>query len=316
LAFAPSPEQALSVLRPSPNARTTIATTRRNPGDVTFEIILPRGRAAAGTGGIVLDRVEQIVREVAAEVVLPKFRKLAAHEILEKAAGDTVTVADRASEAMLAKRLRELLPEAQVVGEEDAAADPTVLYHLVGADPVWVVDPIDGTGNFAAGREPFGIMVALVRKGIPVLSVIYEPVPDVISLAEAGSGAFVDGVRRTMTKDPIDLGSLRGSVLTRYLPAALCQRVTKGIPHIGKALPGHHCAAREYPDVVRDVQNFALFWRAHPWDHAAGALLVREAGGVMRRFDGSDYIVGDGLPGLIAARDQQTFDLVRHALID
>jgi fructose-1,6-bisphosphatase/inositol monophosphatase family enzyme len=93
-------------------------------------------------------------------------------------------------------------------------------------------------------------------------------------------------------------------------------RVSEGVARIGKALPGHHCAAREYPDVVRDVQHFALFWRAHPWDHAAGALLIREAGGVMRRFDGSDYIVGDGRLGLIAARDQHVFELVREALID
>jgi len=264
----------------------------------------------------VLNQVEQIVREVAAEVVLPKFRTLAAHEILEKAAGETVTVADRASEAVLARRLRELLPGAQVVGEEDAALDPAVLDHLTGEDPVWVIDPIDGTGNFAAGREPFGIMVALVRRGQPVLGVIYEPVPDRMSLAEAGAGATVDGQRMRVASGPMDMATLRGSVLTKYLPAELRARVQAGLNRIGKALPGHHCAAREYPDVVRDVQNFALFWRAHAWDHAAGALLVREAGGVIRRFDGSDYVVGDGRPGLVAARDQGTFELVRAALID
>jgi fructose-1,6-bisphosphatase/inositol monophosphatase family enzyme len=264
----------------------------------------------------VLDRVEQIVREVAAEVVLPKFRTLAAHEILEKAAGETVTVADRASETVLSQRLRELLPGAQVVGEEDTAYNPGVLDRLLGEDPVWVIDPIDGTGNFAAGREPFGIMVALVRMGVPVLSVIYEPVPDSIAVAEAGSGAYVDGERRTMATDPLDISTLRGSVMTKYLPAEDREKMRARLDRIGKALPGHHCAAREYPDVVRDVQHFALFWRAHPWDHAAGALLVREAGGVMRRFDGSDYIVGDGRLGLVAARDQQTFELVREALID
>ena len=262
-----------------------------------------------------LERVEGIVREVAAEVVLPKFRALAADEIQEKAAGETVTVADKASEAELARRLLELLPGARVVGEEETAAHPSVLDNLLGDDPVWVVDPIDGTGNFAAGREPFGIMVALVRSGRPVLSVIYEPVPDSVSLAEAGSGSYVDGVRRSMAIDPVTIPELRGSVLTKYLPPPMRARVTAGLSSIGKALPGHHCAAREYPDVVRDVQHFAFFWRAHPWDHAAGALLIREAGGVMRRFDGSDYIVGDGRSGLIAARDQETFELVREALI-
>jgi fructose-1,6-bisphosphatase/inositol monophosphatase family enzyme len=176
----------------------------------------------------VLDRVEEIVREVAAEVVLPKFRTLAAHEILEKEPGQTVTVADRASEAMLAQRLRALLPGAQVVGEEETATDPGVLNHLAGADPVWVVDPIDGTGNFAAGKEPFGIMVALVQSGVPVLSVIYEPVPDSISLAEAGAGAYVDGVRRKMEDDPVETATLRGSVLTKYLPADMRPRISEG----------------------------------------------------------------------------------------
>jgi fructose-1,6-bisphosphatase/inositol monophosphatase family enzyme len=264
----------------------------------------------------VLDRVESIVREVAAEVVLPKFRTLAAHEIQEKAAGETVTVADRASELQLARRLRELLPAALVVGEEETAANPGVLDYLSGDDPVWVIDPIDGTGNFAAGREPFGIMVALVRSGRPVLSVIYEPVPDTIATAEAGSGAYVDGVRRTMATEPLTMGELRGSVLTKYLPSEMRERVAAGLSGIGKALPGHHCAAREYPDVVRDVQQFAFFWRAHPWDHAPGALLIREAGGVLRRFDGSDYVVGANGPGLIAARDERVFELVKKALID
>lgn len=263
-----------------------------------------------------LDRVEQIVREVAAEVVLPKFRTLAAHEILEKAAGETVTVADRASEAVLSERLRDLLPGALVVGEEETAVNPAVLDYLTGEKPVWVIDPIDGTGNFAAGKEPFGIMVALVRLGVPVLSVIYEPVPDSIAIAEAGSGTYVDGVRRTMATEPVDTASLRGSVMTKYLPPADREKMNERLGRIGRALPGHHCAAREYPDVVRDVQQFALFWRAHPWDHAAGALIVREAGGVMRRYDGSDYIVGDGRLGLVAARDQLTFDLVREALLD
>jgi fructose-1,6-bisphosphatase/inositol monophosphatase family enzyme len=271
---------------------------------------------SAGTGGIVLDRVEKIMREVAAEIVLPKFRTLAAHEILEKAPGDTVTIADRASEVELARRLHDLLPEALVVGEEDAAADPGVLDNLRGEAPVWVIDPIDGTGNFAAGREPFGIMVALVRAGRPVLGVIYEPVSDSISLAEEGSGAYVDGKRRYMATGPAETSALRGSVMIKYLPDDLRIRMTDGLGHIGKALPGHHCAAREYPDVIRDEQNFTLFWRSHPWDHAAGALLIREAGGVMRRFDGSDYVIGDGRFGLVAAQDQTTFDLVRAALID
>lgn len=263
-----------------------------------------------------LDQVEKIVREVAAEIVLPKFRALTSGEIEEKSPGEIVTVADRASEAALAQRLVALLPQARVVGEEAAAADPSILDRLAGDEPVWVIDPVDGTGNFAAGREPFGIMVALVRAGRPVLGVIYEPVPNTIAVAEEGSGTYVDGVRTRMGTAPVAVGDLRGSVLTRFLPDGPRERITAGLSRIGAALPGHHCAAREYPDLVRGAQNFTLFWRSHPWDHAAGALIVREAGGVIRRFDGSDYVVGDSRTGLLAARDENVFDLVKQTLLD
>ncbi|WP_027341860.1 inositol monophosphatase family protein [Hamadaea tsunoensis] len=263
-----------------------------------------------------LDKVEEIVREVATEIVVPKFRSLSAGDIEEKAPGELVTVADRASEVELSRRLLELLPSAQVVGEEAVAADPGVLDRLAGDDPVWVIDPIDGTGNFAAGREPFGIMVALVRRGSPVLAVIHEPVAGTMALAELGAGTYLDGVRTVLEHEPLATDQLRGSVMSRYMPAELRERVTGGFPLIDAALPGHHCAAREYPDVVRGRQHFTLFWRAHPWDHAAGALIVTEAGGVMHRFDGSAYVVGDGRMGLLAARDQQVFDQVRTALLD
>jgi fructose-1,6-bisphosphatase/inositol monophosphatase family enzyme len=267
-------------------------------------------------GSSVLDRVEEIVREVAAGIVLPKFRALTSGDIEEKAPGEIVTVADRVSELALAERLTALLPGARVVGEEAAAGDPTVLSRLAGDDPVWVIDPIDGTGNFAAGREPFGIMVALVRVGRPVLGVIFEPVSGRIAVAEAGSGTYVDGVRTVMDSEPVDVSQLRGSVLIRFMPHELRARFARGLPRIGSALPGHHCAAREYPDVVRGVQHFTLFWRSHPWDHAAGSLIVTEAGGVVRRFDGTDYIVGDGRLGLVAARDEKVFHQIGEALLD
>src|SRR5690349_15407064 len=125
-----------------------------------------------------IDRVEAVLREVAAELVLPRFQHLAEGDIHEKSPGDLVTVVDRETETALGGRLADLLPGSLIVGEEAVAADHLVLERIGDPGPVWVVDPIDGTGNFAAGREPFALMVALLRGGIPVLSVIYEPVPD------------------------------------------------------------------------------------------------------------------------------------------
>lgn len=262
-----------------------------------------------------LDRVESIVRDVAATVVVPKFRALAEGEIEEKAPGELVTVADREAERVLAQRLTALLPGSLVVGEESVAADPVVLDLLKGPEPIWVIDPIDGTANFAAGREPFALMVALVQAGQPLLAAIFEPMADLMSLAELGSGAFINGVRGTMETDPVATADLRGSALSRFLPPELRTRVEAGRSTIGALLPGHHCAAREYPDVIRGVQHFTLFWRALPWDHVPGTLLVREAGGTVRRFNGDDYDLTVSGQGLLVARDEEVFRQVHQALL-
>jgi fructose-1,6-bisphosphatase/inositol monophosphatase family enzyme len=265
---------------------------------------------------LMIDEVAGILREVAADIVLPRFRNLAADEVEEKAPGDLVTIADRESELVLTRRLTELVPGSLVVGEEAVAADAAVLDRLGEPGPVWLIDPIDGTGNFAAGRQPFALMVALLRDGVPVLSVIHEPVPDTVAAAEVGSGAYVDGVRMVLDDTPVPLDELRGALLTRYLPAELRSQVELRGKRLGEALPGQHCAGREYPDVVRGRQHFALFWRGLPWDHVPGSLLVREAGGVVRHFDGAEYRPMPLRSGLLVCRNAGVFDQLRGALFD
>jgi fructose-1,6-bisphosphatase/inositol monophosphatase family enzyme len=263
-----------------------------------------------------IDRVEAVLREVAAELVLPRFQHLVEGDIEEKSPGDLVTIVDREVETVLGERLADLLPGSLIVGEEAVAADHLVLERIGDPGPVWVVDPIDGTGNFAAGREPFALMVALLRGGEPVLSVIYEPVPDTVAAAEAGSGSYLDGKRATVDHRPIPTDELRGALLTRYLPEALRGQVLARAPRLGETYRGHHCAGREYPDLVRGRQEFALFWRSLPWDHAPGALFLREAGGVVRHFDGAEYDPTQPRQGLLACRDDTVFHQVKSALLE
>jgi fructose-1,6-bisphosphatase/inositol monophosphatase family enzyme len=80
-------------------------------------------------------------------------------------------------------------------------------------------------------------------------------------------------------------------------------------------LPGNHCAGREDPDILRGVQDFVLFWRTLPWDHAPGVLLLQEAGGVARRFDGTPYEPGDDRNGLLAAANLDVWTAVHEALL-
>ena len=99
-------------------------------------------------------RVAELMRETAAAELLPRFRNLAKEDIRHKRPGDIVTVADVASEQRLASGLAKILPGVPVVGEEAAEKDAGLL-DLIGrpGESCWIVDPLDGTSNFAAGRE-------------------------------------------------------------------------------------------------------------------------------------------------------------------
>jgi fructose-1,6-bisphosphatase/inositol monophosphatase family enzyme len=263
-----------------------------------------------------LDDVGGLLWEAADQVVVPLFRQLGAEDISEKAPGEVVTVADQRAEEMISAGLRRMRPGSVVVGEEAVADDPDLLRHLRDSDDVWLVDPVDGTANFAAGKRPFALMVALLTGGEPAAAWVLDPMARTLATARAGEGAYLDG-RPVRTADAVPpLGALRGTAVTRFLPPASRAAAEAGGERIGELLPGQHCAGREYLDLLTGDQHFVLFWRTLPWDHAPGALLVREAGGVARRFDGTDYHPADDRLGLLVAADERVWAQARDGLLD
>ena len=255
-----------------------------------------------------------LIREVAATVVLPRFRRLSEDEVRLKSPGDTVTIADQESERALTRGLTRLLPGSEVVGEEAVAADPQILHRMRDLGAVWIVDPVDGTNNFAAGKTPFAVMVALLRAGEPVASWILDVVDDRMTVAEAGSGTTVDGVRvKTRTDDP-GAAALRGVVAHKYLSADLREQSAANAHRLREVTTGHHCAGYEYPAVATDEQQFALFWRILPWDHVPGSLILREAGGTVLHLDGSAYRPTDRDRGLLVAPNDDVWHTVRETL--
>ena len=137
--------------------------------------------------------VAALMREVAAREIMPRFRALADHEIEEKEKGELVTVADRASEAWLTPRLERLRAGSHTLGEEAVATDASLMSRLGNDVPLWTIDPVDGTANFVAGRETFGVMLSLIEKGEVTRGWIYLPVTDELGFALA---ACVLGLRR------------------------------------------------------------------------------------------------------------------------
>ncbi|MFI5890477.1 inositol monophosphatase family protein [Actinoplanes sp. NPDC051513] len=261
-----------------------------------------------------LDQVADLIREVAATIVLPRFRHLAAADIHQKSPGDMVTIADQESERALTRGLTALLPGSAVVGEEAVAADPRVLERVGDDGAVWIVDPVDGTNNFAAGKTPFAVMVALVQSGELAASWILDVPGDHLTVAEAGAGAYRDGVRvKTRTDDP-GAARLRGVVARHYLPPRLREVANANFGKLGEVTNGHHCAGYEYPAVATDEQQFAMFWRILPWDHAPGSLIIREAGGTALHLDGTPYRPTDSERGLLVAPNDDVWHTVRDTL--
>jgi fructose-1,6-bisphosphatase/inositol monophosphatase family enzyme len=251
-----------------------------------------------------IDRVTDVLRSAAAEAVMPRYRALAAGDVEEKSPGELVTVADREAEALIAAGLAGLVPGARFVGEEACASDPSLLDGL-GEGAVWIVDPIDGTGNFAAGTPPFAIMAALLREGETLASWILDPLGDRIATAELGSGAWIDGERIRAAPRSFAPSELRGVISRFQIPDSRQAAIAKIEASVREVVATRRCAGHEYPLVATGELDFAIYWRTIVWDHAPGVLLLREAGGCAVRHDGRSYRPTVPGTGMLLAHDPE-----------
>ena len=248
------------------------------------------------------DDVLALLKDVAEEVVNPRFRALASDQISEKNPGDLVTVADREAEVRITEALYRAYPAALVLGEEATAADASLLDRFSSADHAFTVDPVDGTKNFVGGSPDHAVMVAELRSGEVVRSWIWQPQHERAYVAERGAGAWCNGHR--LVRPPM------GEVL---------RGVTSRRGWIGRALGALRaldltwvCCGVDYPHLVEGAADYALYRRPKPWDHAPGSLLLAETSGFVGSFDGSPYRPQSEAPlGIIAAADRATYDLVQ-----
>ena len=208
-------------------------------------------------------------------------------EIAEKGRrADIVTDADRASEAVVVARLRGAYPRATILAEESGT-------HEGSNDERWIVDPLDGTTNFAHGYPLFCVSIAYERNGELIAGVIYAPAMNECFAAELGAGARLND--RTAAASPVERLA-DAMICTGFHPAdfernAACFR---SISQRAQAVRRDGSAALDLAYVA--CGRFDGFWEfdLNPWDVAAGTLLVREAGGRVTRVDGS--------PGTLDAR--------------
>lgn len=271
-----------------------------------------------------LSKVSDIITEVAVKEIMPRFRKLAEGDVEMKGVNDPVTVADKESERHLTLRFKDYLPGSVVVGEESFATDKSIMSHLDNEQPVWIIDPIDGTRNFVAGKPEFAVMVALVDKRKAVASWIHDPNTGETIMAEKGAGVWMRGKKLKLAAADISPSTV-GLVGSRVQKLISDPNIIPHSPDMPKIEIGS-CAGFDYPRLFTPEEDEAitfanapttrasfLFYRhTNAWDHVPGMFLHQEGGGYNADWNGQPYNMDNPRAGLLYAPDKQSWDKLHH----
>ncbi|MGE4299865.1 MAG: inositol monophosphatase family protein [Desulfovibrionaceae bacterium] len=253
----------------------------------------------------VLEETVAAVREAEA-IVRDHWSK--PRQVRHKGRVDLVTQTDLAVEGMLKERLARILPEATFLAEESAGAAPC-------GPLTWIIDPVDGTTNFAHGVPMVAISVGLWQGDTVRLGVLSVPMLDELYWAVRGQGAWCNGERLgvTYTSDLVD------SLIATGFPYAIGEHLDSILAMLGRVLPltrgVRRCGAAAVDLAWTARGRFDGFYETdlNPWDVAAGWLLVEEAGGRVTQYSGAPYAVGSKT---ILATNGRIHDALRRALAD
>jgi fructose-1,6-bisphosphatase/inositol monophosphatase family enzyme len=267
-----------------------------------------------------LHELDSILREAASREIMPRFRRLAESDIRQKtSATDLVTEADEASERMIGAALARAFPGCIMVGEEGVSANPALLDTMHGAELAIVVDPIDGTLNYASGAPLFCTMAAVIIRGETVGAVIHDPVTGSSHIALAGEGAWceeADGRRFSLHAAAArPLHEMSGMASWRYFPEPHRSTISRHYPKVSEAA-SLRCCGHEYRLLASGACDFVIHGQLMPWDHAPGLLIHREAGGYSAQLDGRPYEPATRRLGIIAAPDRDGWEALREAFFD
>ena len=268
------------------------------------------------TSSVDVTILADLLRRAAQTQILPRFRRLGSDDVRAKSeATDLVTEADEQAERMIKAEVKQLWPDAVFIGEESVAAEPALLDKLQGAELAVIVDPVDGTFNFASGIPAFGVMASVVSKGETVAGIIYDPMGDDWVLAEKGGGAWLrrpDGeAQRLSVATPVALEEMVGMASTGYLPNGKRAEIMGNLAKV-RFLTNYRCAAHEYRTFAGGHVHYLMYNKLMPWDHLAGVLISEEAGAYARRFDGSHYLPHHIDGGLLITPDKASWELLRR----
>ena len=206
-----------------------------------------------------------------------------------KSQNDFVSEVDRVAEAAIIEVLREAYPQHSILAEESGLAETT-------SDYKWIIDPLDGTTNFLHGFPQYCVSIALAVKGVLTHGVIYDPTRNDLFTASKGGGAFLNDRRIRVSKTL----NLKDALLGTGFPFKEFEKF-EGYLAMFKDLTSKCAGIRRPGSAALDLAYVACgrydgFWEMglSPWDIAAGALMIKEAGGLVTDFSGEDKILETG----------------------
>ncbi|MEE9391526.1 MAG: inositol monophosphatase family protein [Planctomycetota bacterium] len=227
----------------------------------------------------------------AGAVLMSYFGRLEAGDIDFKGRRDLLTVADRAAEELIVAAISERFPDHSILAEEAASTDPSASEKASAAKGYhWIVDPLDGTTNFVHQLPMFAVSIGLFKNDQPVAGAIYAPRLDELFFAHEGKGAILNGKPIQVSKTT----ELLDSLLATGFAYRVGEIAENNLDHFCHLIPRTR-AVRRCGSAAMDLAytacgRFDGFWELElsPWDVAAGAVLIREAGGVVTDMNGGD----------------------------
>ena len=263
-----------------------------------------------------INDVSEIIRDCARKIILPRFKNLKDGDVDTKTGPmDLVTIADIEAEHYLQEHIPKVVRNALVIGEESVSRGEFDLESLstYRGQPIFIVDPVDGTNNFVKGSEIFCVMVAMLENGVCTKGWIYNVMKDQMTSASLGEGAYTDGKRLSVSHDK-PISEVSGYASLRHLDSVIKAQFIAQRDNL-IMLNSLSCAGHEYLNVAHGLQDYTILSRLKPWDHLPGVLICQEAGGYAAKWDSTPYKVEDAKGGIITAHNETTWHNLHNMLI-
>ena len=233
------------------------------------------------------NKIKSILFDLSKKFILPMYNNLKEVDIMRKENNDLVTSVDLRVEEELNIILQKLLPNSLFVGEEKFSKTPSILNNYNKKKYCWTVDPLDGTTNFANGKEKFAIMIALSFGEQILQSWIYKPLTEEICSAIKGEGSYINEKKIIINKTK-SLKFSKGSISSKYWNNNYSKKLLEIRNYFGE-VKSYGCIGFEYIDIANSIRDFAILSKLSPWDHIPGILIIREAKGFDTYFDYGIY---------------------------